>query len=168
MSANDPGASCNDKSHPQGRVLLVDDEPELRRVLRRSLVRAGFEVVEACHGRAALELARQSSFDVVISDVRMPCMGGLELLERLMLEEPELPVVLMSGSSELANRQSAVDVGAFDYLSKPIGLLDIQVVALEAVALHRELGEARRDGAQRESHDRLRAAAPVAVSSGWK
>jgi two-component system, NtrC family, response regulator AtoC len=168
MASNDPGASCSDESHPQGRVLLVDDEPELRRVLRRSLVRAGFEVVEAGHGRAALELARQSRFDVVISDVRMPCMGGLELLERLMLEEPELPVVLMSGSSEVASRQSAVDVGAFDYLSKPIGLVDIQVVALEAVALHRELGSRRRDRTQRESHDRLRAAAPVAVSSGWK
>lgn len=161
MTSNDPGASCNDESHPQGRVLLVDDEPELRRVLRRSLVRAGFEVVEASHGRAALELARQSSFDVVISDVRMPCMGGLELLERLMLEEPELPVVLISGSSELPSRQSAVDIGAFDYLSKPIGLVDIQVVALQAVAMHRELS-----AAPRESYDRLRAAAPVEVSSG--
>ena len=168
MASNDPRASCNDESHPQGRVLLVDDEPELRRVLRRSLVRAGFEVVEAGHGRAALELARQSSFDVVISDVRMPCMGGMELLERLMLEEPGLPVVLMSGSDELGSRQNAFDVGAFDYLAKPIGLMDMQMVALEAVTLHRERGVTQRAGALRESHDRLRAAAPVAVSSGWK
>jgi DNA-binding NtrC family response regulator len=168
MAADDLGASCNDDSHPRGRVLLVDDEPELRRLLRRTLVRAGFEVIEAGHGRAALELARQSRFHVVITDVRMPCMGGLELLERLMLEEPELPVVLMSGSGELENRQSAVDVGAFDYLPKPIGLVDIQVVALRAVTLNRELGAARREHTGRDSHERLRAAVPVAASGAWK
>jgi DNA-binding NtrC family response regulator len=168
MAPNDPEASCNDNSHSLGRVLLVDDEPDLRRLLRRSLVRAGFDVVEAGHGRAALELARESRFDVVITDVRMPSMGGLELLERLMLEEPELPVVLMSGSDELDSRQSAVDVGAFDYLPKPIELLHIQAVALEAVARRRELHAVGRDPARRDSHEALRGAAPVAVSGGWK
>lgn len=167
MAAIETAASCNQATYP-GRVLLVDDEPELRRLLRRSLARAGFEVVEASHGRAALELARQSSFDVVISDVRMPCMGGLELLERLQLEEPALPVVLMSGSGELPNRQSAVDVGAFDYLPKPIELAHIQTVALAAIAQHRELDEAEREPEERESYERLRTALPIAATGSGR
>ena len=161
MAAIETAGSCNPATSP-GRVLLVDDEPELRRLLRRSLVRVGFEVVEASHGRAALELARQTSFDVVISDVRMPCMGGLELLERLQLEEPALPVVLMSGSTELPNRQSAVDLGAFDYLPKPITLAEIETVALAAVAQHRNGAE--RPSAERESYERLQSALPVVAT----
>lgn len=168
MAPIEPEPASNAESPPLGRVLLVDDEPELRRLLRRSLVRAGFEVVEAGHGRAALELARQASFDVVITDVRMPCMGGLELLERLQLESPDLPVVLISGSSEFPTRQSAIDVGAFDYLPKPIGLADIQMVALSAVALRRDLGASRIGPEARESYERLCAASPLVASSGWK
>jgi DNA-binding NtrC family response regulator len=125
-------------SHPVGRVLLVDDEPELRRLLHRTLNRAGFEVVDAENGRVALETARQERFDVVISDVRMPCMGGMELLERLQLEEPGLPVVLISGSLELTDRTGAVALGAFDFLPKPIELADVQDVALRALANRRE------------------------------
>jgi DNA-binding NtrC family response regulator len=129
---------CSEASHPVGRVLLVDDEPELRRLLHRTLTRAGFDVVDAENGRVALEAARQERFDVVISDVRMPCMGGMELLERLQLEEPGLPVVLISGSLELTDRRGAVELGAFDFLAKPSQLADVQGVALRAVAAHRE------------------------------
>jgi DNA-binding NtrC family response regulator len=124
--------------HPLGRVLLVDDEPELRRLLHRTLSRAGFEVVDAENGRIALERARTTRFDVVISDVRMPCMGGMELLERLQLEEPGLPVVLISGSLELTDRIGAMALGAFDFLPKPIHLLDAERVARSAVAQRRE------------------------------
>lgn len=168
MAASALESATSDKVPPLGRVLLVDDEPELRRLLRRSLVRAGFDVVEAVDGRAALEAARLAHFDVVISDVRMPRMGGLELLERLQLEEPDVPVVLMSGSSELPNRQSAVDVGAFDYLTKPIELGSIQAVALSAIAFrHRHVTE-QRDEDGRASCELLLRAASIAASSAWK
>lgn len=151
-----------------GRVLLVDDEPELRRLLRRALVRAGFEVVEAADGGAALEAARKSRFDVVISDVRMPRLGGLELLERLQLEEPNLPVVLMSGSTELPTRQSAVDLGAFDYLAKPIALGNIQAVASRAVAFRQQRGADPSGADDRASCERLLSPAALAASSGRK
>jgi DNA-binding NtrC family response regulator len=153
---------------PLGRVLLVDDEPELRRLLRRTLVRAGFEVVEAVDGRAALEAVRVAYFDVVISDIRMPRMGGLELMERLQLEEPGMPVVLISGSTELSNRQSALDVGAFDYLAKPSELGRIQSVTLSALAFRHNHVRAPTDGEERMSCEHLLGAVPVGATSGWK
>lgn len=160
--------TTNDATPPLGRVLLVDDEPELRRLLRRTLVRAGFEVVEAVDGRAALEAVRLAYFDVVISDIRMPRMGGLELMERLQLEEPDLPVVLMSGSTELSNRQSALDVGAFDYLAKPSELNKIQSTTLSALAFRHSHVRAPADTDERMSCEQLLSAAPVGATSGWK
>ena len=148
-----------------GRVLLVDDEPELRRLLRRALARVGLEVVEAGNGRAALEEARASRFDVVISDVRMPRMGGLELLERLQLEEPALPVVLISGSNELENRHSAVSFGAFDYLAKPIELHAIQAAALSALAFRRQQATTPSELEKHRSCERLRTASLLPLPS---
>ncbi len=138
-----------------GRVLVVDDEPELRRVLRRSLSRGGYEVMEAANGSAALQLTRQERFDVVICDVRMPVMNGLELLARLVEEEPHLPVVLISGSTE-CNRPSAIDRGAFEFLAKPISLTHLQAVTSSAMAEGAELQRL-----ERESHERLLSAAAL-------
>jgi CheY-like chemotaxis protein len=120
----------------QGCILLVDDEPSLRRVMSRSLVRAGFDVTQAPNGAVALELARAQEFDVVISDVRMPKMGGLELLDRLQRELPDLPVVLVSASNELESRRQALSLGAFDFLRKPLELRKLHEAALRAVAAH--------------------------------
>jgi CheY-like chemotaxis protein len=123
-----------------GCVLLVDDEPSLRRVMSRSLIRAGFDVTQAPNGHAALELARAQPFDVVISDVRMPRMGGLELLDRLQRELPNLPVVLVSASTELESRRHALGLGAFDFLRKPLELRKLHEAALRAVAAHAQRG----------------------------
>jgi DNA-binding NtrC family response regulator len=118
----------------QGRILLVDDEPSLRRVMSRSLLRAGFDVIQAPDGRVALELARAQQVDAVISDVRMPGMGGLELLDRLQREVPGLPVVLVSASTELEGRRHALELGAFDFLRKPLELRKLHEATLRAVA----------------------------------
>jgi DNA-binding NtrC family response regulator len=168
MAASVFESATSDEVPPLGRALLVDDEPELRRLLRRTLVRAGFEVVEAADGRAALEAARLAHFDVVISDVRMPRMGGLELLERLQLEEPGLPVVLISGSAEVLNRQSAVDVGAFDYLAKPIELGTLQSVALSALTFRHGQAPEQSGANGRVSCERLLSLAPEATSRARK
>src|SRR5688572_12043161 len=118
-----------------GRVLVVDDEPELRRLFRRNLVRAGHSVVEAASGREALSLARQLVFDVVISDVRMPDLGGLDLLEVLQREQPQLPVVLVSGSPDLERASAAY--GALDYLVKPVSFQDLRSIVKLAIELRR-------------------------------
>ncbi|HYP89932.1 MAG TPA: response regulator [Polyangiaceae bacterium] len=119
------------------RALLVDDEPLLRKVLARGLSRVGFQVVEATDGLRALALVENGAFDLVVSDVRMPVMGGVELLQALVVRQPGLPVVLMSGSDEVADRDSALDLGAFDFLSKPFATSELQRSALRA-ALSRQ------------------------------
>ena len=76
-----------------GRVLLVDDQDELRELFRRTLRKDGHEVVTAANGREAVVLARETRFDVVVSNVRMPDMTGVELLQELHERDPDLPVL---------------------------------------------------------------------------
>jgi DNA-binding NtrC family response regulator len=120
-----------------GRVLLVDDQPELRRLFRRSLAKAGFEVVEAADGEIAIELAQQLRFDVVVSDISMPDVGGIELLNALRELDPDLPVVLTSGSLEPDDDIDATELGAYAYLLKPVAFETMRETARQAVALRR-------------------------------
>jgi DNA-binding NtrC family response regulator len=143
-----------------GRVLLVDDQPELRRLFRRSLSKAGFEVVEAWDGRVAIELLQQSSFDVVISDVRMPDMSGIELLKSLYEIDPELPVVLTSGSPDSDTESDASEFGAFAYLVKPVAFDTMRDTAERAVLLRRARKEARELFEPYASVERLRVPRP--------
>jgi len=141
-----------------GRVLLVDDQQELRRLLERALVRVGHEVVTASNGREAIELASRSRFDLVISDVRMPDLGGVELLERLHAEDADLPVLLVSGSPDLDTAMSAVKFGAYEYLVKPVGLDKLRESAARAIEQRRRTDRAKQVLDQYRSGERLRAA----------
>lgn len=140
----------------RGRVLLVDDQPELRRLYRRNLTKLGYEVVEASNGRAAIELACQEHFDVVISDVRMPDLSGVELLRELYELDPDLPVVLMSGGMDVETERAATQYRAFAYLMKPVPFEHIQTSAARAIELRREREEARQPFEPAASLKRLR------------
>lgn len=126
-------ASLDTRSTERPQVLLVDDEPVVRKVLRRALVRVGFDVTDVADGHAALDQARRSDFDLVVSDVRMPNMSGLDLLEQLSRHRPRLPVILISGSLETAGLQRAKALGAFDVLKKPFAFQRLQSAALQAL-----------------------------------
>ena len=139
-----------------GRILLVDDQPELRRLFRRNLSKLGHEVVEAWNGRAAIELARQGGFDVVISDVRMPDLSGIELLKELYELDPDLPVVLVSGSGNPETANEAADYGAFAYLMKPVPFDAMRESASRAISLRRLRAEARLQFEPYASVERLR------------
>jgi CheY-like chemotaxis protein len=136
------------------RALVVDDERLLRGLVRRALLRAGFEVTEAAEGHAALTLVRAQPFDLVLSDVEMPVMDGVELLARISGEYPKLPVILLSGSFQLGFEQTPADLGAFELLRKPFSLKVVQEAALRAVA------------AGGTATPRLPAAEPVADTNG--
>ena len=101
------------------RVLVVDDEPDLRWVLRGLFEDAGFEVTEAEDGEKALAAIAAATPDVVLTDVRMPRIQGLELLRELRRRVPDLPVVLLSAVEDIATAVDAIKDGAFDYQAKP-------------------------------------------------
>src|SRR6478609_7906868 len=126
MAGGVQDASAQATEAAPGRVLLVDDQPELLRMFRRTLSKAGHQVAVAPNGRKAVELAQQSTFDVVISDVRMPDMGGVELLQALHLADPDLPVLLVSGSPDLETAMKAVEYGAFEHLTKPVAFAKLR------------------------------------------
>ncbi len=154
-------ASAQAKAAAPGRVLLVDDQPELRRLFQRTLTRAGHEVAVAENGRKAVELVAKNSFDVVISDVRMPDMGGIELLQALHSEDPDLPVLLVSGSPDLQTALKAVEYGAFEYLTKPVSLEKLGASAVRAIEQRRERTQTKEALEQYRSGTRQRAARVV-------
>jgi putative two-component system response regulator len=127
---------ANNNRTTLARVLIVDDEPTLRRLMRRALSGMGLDVVEASNGKEALELLHGHDFSAVVSDVRMPVMGGIELVEQLQRLAPDVPVVLVSGSDEVSSRAGAKVLGAFDFLAKPFDLFDLGCRVLSAVAAH--------------------------------
>ena len=91
------------------RILIVDDEPDLRFLLRRIFERAGHEVTEASHGKAALESIDGSPPDLVVTDVMMPVMGGVELIERLRSDPAtaHIPILAATGDPDLARAADA-------------------------------------------------------------
>ena len=101
------------------RILLADDDPALRRVLQFKLRKQGFEVTAVEDGAKALESLKESSFDLLLSDMKMPGLTGIELLEQSKKVRPELEVILMTAYAEVSQAVQAVKLGAFDYLTKP-------------------------------------------------
>jgi serine/threonine-protein kinase len=138
---------------------LVDDQAELRKLFERALVKGGHQVVAVGSAREAIALVGQGRFDVVISDVRMPDMGGVELLERLHAEDAALPVLLVSGSPDLDTAMKAVKYGAFEYLVKPVSFDDLRASAARAVEQRRKHEQEGHALAQYRSGERLRARA---------
>jgi len=119
------------------RILLVDDESNLRKVLGALLQQEGFEVHAEPDGQAALARFRASpsgTFDAVISDLRMPKLDGIGLLRALAQEDPQLPVVMLTAHGTVDSAVEAVKLGAFDYLEKPFDRDQIRTVLQRAVA----------------------------------
>ena len=103
------------------RILVVDDEPQLTRVLRRSLSTNGYDVRVAGDGEFALQTFRDWPAALVITDLAMPNMGGLELCRRLRAIS-EVPIIVLSVRGEEKTKVEALDAGADDYVSKPFGM----------------------------------------------
>jgi putative nucleotidyltransferase with HDIG domain len=102
------------------RVLLVDDEPDVIRAHERILGRLGLEVVATTSPAAALSLLSATRFDLLIADVRMPEISGLDLAREASLMDPELAIIMLSGVNDAATATQALRNGAMDYLTKPI------------------------------------------------
>jgi EAL domain-containing protein (putative c-di-GMP-specific phosphodiesterase class I) len=138
-----PGLPATPSSE-RGRVLIVDDEEALVRLLSRVLIAAGYEVATAGDGQKAVELLATTTFDAVISDIDMPRMDGIQLLQLVRQGDFDVPVILMTGAPSLATAVKAVSLGAVLYLTKPIDIDDLQTAIARAVRLKR-VGELKQE-----------------------
>ena len=101
------------------KILIVDDEVPIRRTLRDILEFEGYDVEEAADGLECIAKVQKEKFDVIITDIKMPKMDGIEALERLQILSPETPVIMVSGHGTIDTAVEAVKKGAFDFISKP-------------------------------------------------
>ena len=113
------------RSAHRARVLVVDDVPEVRQLQRLALEIEGIEVEEAPDGHAALEAAAARPPALVLLDIDMPGMSGLEVMARLRRNEPDLPVVIVSGHTAEADRVLGLELGADDYVTKPFSAREV-------------------------------------------
>jgi two-component system KDP operon response regulator KdpE len=125
------------------RILVVDDEPQITRVLRRSLTTHRYEVRVAADGEAALDLFRDWSPDLVITDLSMPNVGGLELCRRLRAIS-YIPIIVLSVKGEERAKVEALDAGADDYVTKPFGI-DELLARVRAALRRAPVGEEEAD-----------------------
>jgi DNA-binding NtrC family response regulator len=122
-------------------VLVIEDDDSIRRVIEFSLQEDGHRVLTAADGLAGLDLATHTGIDLVISDIRMPQMDGLELLARVKAMHPDLPVVLLTAHGSIDTAVEAMKLGAFDFLTKPFDrghLRQVAAKALDMAALRAE------------------------------
>jgi two-component system KDP operon response regulator KdpE len=106
-------------------ILIVDDEPSIRLSLRTILTGLGFTVVEAARGEEAIALVRTARFDVVLLDINMPGLGGIEVCRAMRKNAPFLPIVMLTVQGSEDRKVEALDAGADDYITKPFQLREL-------------------------------------------
>jgi DNA-binding NtrC family response regulator len=116
----------------RGDILVVDDEPTLLRGISRLLTDRGYNVVCERDGEAALHTFRSREFDVIVTDIAMPQMDGIQLLRQLREHDADVPVVLITGEPAVSTAVKALEYGAFHYLTKPIPLGNLEEVVDKA------------------------------------
>ena len=106
------------------KVLVVDDEPPIRKLLRMGLGTQGYQTIDAANAKAALELMAETP-DLVILDLGLPDMQGLNLLRKIRMQREDVPIVVLSSRGDEAAKVEALDLGADDYVTKPFGMEEL-------------------------------------------
>ncbi len=132
-------------NQPAIRILVVDDEPAIRRALRPPLVELGFQITETSRGEEALQTLRGGVFDVVLLDVNMPGIGGIETLRRIRAFAPRLPILILTVRDQEEDKVTALELGADDYVTKPFSTREL--IARIRAAVRRLRAPARAEDA---------------------
>ena len=135
------------------KILIIDDEASIRRTLREVLEYEGFKIDEAGDGRAGLKAILQNTYDVVLCDIKMPKIDGMELLDEVMDKMPDLPIIMITGHGNEETAFEAAKKGAYDFIQKPIDLnrvlltirnaMDKSLLVTETKVLKRKVSKTR-------------------------
>jgi two-component system response regulator AtoC len=115
------------------QILVVDDETNLRRVLSAQLVRDGYDVHEAGDGEDAIALLKEHHIDLVITDLKMPKVDGMELLRGALRDDPSRPVIMLTAYATIENAVEALKTGAFDFITKPFDQIEVRQIVKKAL-----------------------------------
>jgi two-component system KDP operon response regulator KdpE len=140
------------------RILIVDDEPAIRQSLRLGLSPDGYTVTEADRGTGALEAVRRRDTDLILLDLGLPDLDGLEVIKRIRYAQSDIPIIVLSTRSDETGKVAALDLGADDYVTKPFGIEEL-LARIRVLQRHRaqppkdqpviEAGELRLNQVQR-------------------
>ena len=118
------------------RVLVIDDEPAIRRFLRTSLSAQGYSVLEAEDGETGFAMLQRNALDVLVLDLGLPGMSGLDVLKKIRGSGSSVPVIVLSSRTDETGKVTALDLGADDYVTKPFGM-DELLARIRAAVRHR-------------------------------
>ncbi len=116
------------------KILLVDDENNVRDMLPSFLVSRGFSVDTAANGIEAIEKLKSSSFNIMLTDLKMPVMDGATLIKEVRDLKPKIGIIVITGHGDIESYIDLMDVGAFDYLNKPVNLEDLYLAITNLLA----------------------------------
>jgi DNA-binding NtrC family response regulator len=114
-------------------ILFVDDDREFRKTMKKVFERRGYDFTGAADGTEALDLLSKNTFDLIISDLRMPNLNGVGLMEELRRRSIDLPVIFLTAYGEVESYMDLMNMGAFDYLNKPVSAPDMLRVVKRAL-----------------------------------
>ncbi|MEE8373848.1 MAG: PAS domain S-box protein [Dehalococcoidia bacterium] len=124
-------------------ILVVDDEESIRKVLSRRLEAEGYCCVTAANGKEAMEAASKQHFDLVLTDIKMPVMSGMEVLSQMAVDHPDTCVLMVTAMTDRQTAVEAMSLGAYDYVTKPFNLDDVATRVERALERRRLLSENR-------------------------
>ncbi len=139
-------------------VLIVEDDEKMRDLLRKIIAREGYQVEEAANGNAALTLIEKNVYDIVLSDVKMPGLDGIELLKKIKKISARTYVVIMTAFGTIDSAVESMKHGAYDYISKPFKLDEIQILIqkiIEERALRQEVDHLRKEVRRRYHFNKI-------------
>jgi two-component system, OmpR family, KDP operon response regulator KdpE len=125
------------------RILIVDDEPPIRRFLRTSLTAEGYQVLEAENGESALAELKRDNIDVLVLDLGLPGISGFDVIRALRESGSSVPIIVLSSRTDETGKVRALDMGADDYVTKPFGM-DELLARIRAALRHRLQSEAEK------------------------
>ena len=126
-----------------GRILVVEDDDSLRRVTQAQLAKSGYQTEVACDSLEALALLEKHAVDLVLTDLNLPGMSGLDLLKRIRVDYPEISVVIITAYGTVETAVAAIKAGAYDYITKPVHPDELRALVNRIVERNRLIDEVR-------------------------